>query len=349
MVLPSEQALLYVIRRTASLQNHLGSEIGQRPLVLPNGKFFPDTFTADAPSTARLMRRLQEHAAMTDVPIETRVLGGEEPGDGEKHQCGGDCKGDCGGKGCKDCDGSCHERSQPAKSCGTGCGSGCGIPADVMGDQPRLVDLGESWRVQVPITELRQPVVLTTNLARALGFIFLVETQSASRPKYDNMDVTADLTSTLLGFGPLLLAGSHIYSKSCGGPQIRRVTALGCAELAMATILFATLHGHDIRSMQRELEITQWTAIKEADEWLRDRPRILERFGSDLASLERGEIPLEPTPEGFFSKLFGRGKKARGAADDPDASIAELEAMLGEVPVSRKGRNSTKADPRADE
>ncbi|HMA92589.1 MAG TPA: hypothetical protein VKP30_07880, partial [Polyangiaceae bacterium] len=49
------------------------------------------------------------------------------------------------------------------------------------------------------------------------------------------------------------------------------------------------------------------------------------------------------------SKLFGRGKKARGAADDPDASIAELEAMLGEVPVSRKGRNSTKADPRADE
>lgn len=284
---------------------------------------------------------------MIDVPIQTRVLGGEADEGAEKHQC----KGDCGGKGCKDCDGSCHSKTETQKSCGTGCGTGCGIPVDVMGDEPRLVDLGDSWRVQVPITELRHPVVLTTNLARALGYIFMVETQSASRPKYDNLDVTADLMSTLLGFGPLLLAGSHIYSKSCGGPQIRRVTALGCAELAIATALFAAFHGHELRPVQKELEVTQKAAVQESEEWLRDRPLIVERFRSDLARLERGEIPLEPTAEGFFSKLFGRGKKARAAADDPDASIAELEAMLAEAPLSRqgKGKSSNRTDPSADE
>jgi hypothetical protein len=350
MVLPSEQVIRFVIQQTATLQNHLGKEIGRRALVLPNGKFFPDKFTGDSASVTRLMRRIQEHAGMTDVPIETKVLGGEpaaaapaETQSGKPHPC----KGDCGGKGCVDCDGSCHDKKQAAPQCGSGCGSGCGTPTDAMGNEPRLVDLGESWRVQVPFQELKQPMVLTTNLARAVGFIFLVETRSAAQPVPDNLDAAADLVGTLLGFGALLLGGAHIYSKSCGGPQIRRITALGCGELALATVLSAHYQQQDLRPMLRELDATQKAAVTEAEQWLRERPLVLERFASDPARLERGEIPMAGTAAGLWSRWFG--KRTPGADSDPESSIAELEAMLAEAPLSSKTGKPPRRDPRADE
>lgn len=347
MLLPSEQVVRSVIQSTAALKDRLHTELGHRPLVLPNGKFFPDKFSADEPSVAQLMRRIQEHAGMTDVPIQTRILGGEAT-KSSKHACNGDC----GGKGCKDCDGSCHDTkstSASTSSCSTGCGSSCGVPQDMLGDQPRLVDLGESWRVHVPANELRNPLVLTTNLARAAGYILLVETQSPGRPLPQNAEAIADLVSTLLGFGGLLLGGAHIYSKSCGGPQIRRITALGCGELAIATVLFASSEGHDLRPLSKELEVTQKTALSEAAQWLKERPAIMQRFASDPASLGRGEIPTAIAREGFLSKLFGKRTPTGSTADDPASSIAELEAMLEKSPAVPRRTKSASPDPHADE
>lgn len=353
MVLPSEQIVRFVIQQTALLQHHLGTEIGRRALVLPNGKYFPDKFSGDSASVARLMRRIQEHAGMTDVPIQTKVIGGEPDETAvTKADKPHTCKGDCGGGGCDGCDGSCHDRKSAApntsQSCGGGCGSGCGVAEDVMGNEPRLLDLGDSWRVQVPIQELKQPLVLTTNLARAVGYIFLVETRDAAHPKYQNMDVAADLASTLLGFGALLLSGSHIYSKSCGGPQVRRITALGCGELAVATVLGAHRQQQDLRPLLRELEATQKAAVTEAEQWLRERPRIVEQFTSDPARLAHGEIPMAAANGGLFARLFGKRTSSLDA--DPDSSIAELEAMLAEAPLAaKKPARSSRQDPRADE
>lgn len=366
MVLPPEHVIRWVIRQTASLQHHLGHELAERPMVLPNGKFFPDRYAADAASVARLMRRIQDHAGMTDVPIQTRVVGGPATPEAASH-CASPtakdptakpahaCKGDCGGKGCEGCDGTCHDRekSEPekpvnAQHCGTGCGTGCGTPEDVMGDEPRLLDMGDSWRVQVPANELTQPLVLTTNLARAVGYIFLVETRSAAQPMPDNMDAAADLASTLLGFGALLLGGAHIYSKSCGGPRIRRITSLGCVELALATVLFAQRQGHDLRPMRKELEVTQKEAIHEAEQWLKDRPLILERFKTAPERLARGEIPMDPTADSLWGKLFGK-RSGNGKGTDPEASIAELEAMLAEAPLAARSAKPKRPDPRVDE
>lgn len=349
MLLPPEQVIRSVIQSTALLKERLGVEIGHRPLVLPNGKFFPDKFCGDEPSVAQLMRRIQEHAGMTDVPIQTRIIGGEAapaPKEANKHAC----RGDCGGKGCKDCDGSCHEAKAPsASNCASGCGSSCGVAEDMLGNESRLVDLGESWRVQVPANELRHPLVLTTNLARAAGYIFLVETQSPAHPLPPNAEAMADLVSTLLGFGGLLLGGAHIYAKSCGGPQIRRVTALGCAELAIATVLFAGSEGHDLRPLVKELEVTQKTALNEAEQWLKERPILMQRFASDPASLGRGDIPTDIATQGFFSRLFGKRSQRGSAADDPESSIAELEAMLEKSPAVPKRANAEPSDPHADE
>jgi hypothetical protein len=363
MALPPEHAIRFVVQRTASLRYHLETDLGKRPLVLPNGKYFPDKFTGDAASVAQLMRRIQEHAGMTDVPIKTRILGGNDPE--PRDTCGSaapaagkqDCKGDCGGKGCDDCDGSCHghaknakvERAE-AKHCGTGCGSGCGVPEVGLGDEPRLVDLGDSWRVQLHAAELMHPTVLTTTLARAVGYIFLVETRRQTHPALDNLDKTADLACTLLGLGSLLLSGSHIYSKGCGGPRIRRVTALGCGELALATVLFAEWQKLDLRPMLRELEVTQTSAVNEAREWLKERPTLLERFVAEPDCLARGQIPMAPNAKGFFSRLFGKRAEQRPTDDDPAAELAKLESMLSESgPPTRKVQRKGPVDPRADE
>jgi len=359
MLLPPEQAIRLVIQEAAVLQHYLGKEIGQRVLVLPNGQFFPDTYSGDAASVARLMLRLQAHAGMSDVPIQTKILGGQSAPEvaaqtvpkGKAHSCAGDC----GGKGCDGCDGSCHDQShdhaKPAAAsthCGSGCGSSCGPAEDVMGDEPRLVDLGDGWRVQVPIHELKQPLVLTTNLARALGFIFLVETRNQAHPGFNNLDAMADFASTLLGFGGLLLNGAHIYSKSCGGPQIRKVTTLDCGELALVTVLSAHRQNQDLRPLVKELDVTQKAAVAEAEQWLRERPVILERFANAPDRLAQGEIPMAPTPTGFFARLFG--KRDPKADVDPESSVAELEAMLASAPTpAKKPAKASRPDPRADE
>jgi hypothetical protein len=362
MVLPSEHVIRFVIQQTASLQHHLGDEIGRRALVLPNGRFFPDRFTGDSASLAVLMRRIQEHAGLTDVPIQTRIVGDTHGNSSSDDPQGAStnksraCKGDCGGKGCAGCDGSCHDQAKPeggstaaAQGCGSGCGSSCGTPEDFMGDEPRLVDLGDGWRVQVPANELTQPLVLTTNLARAIGYIFLVETRSPKSPVHDNLDVAADLASTLLGFGALLLTGSYIYSKSCGGPRIRRVTSLGCAELAIATVMFASRHEQDLRPMRKDLEATQKAAVDEASLWFKERPLILDRFVSDPQRLARGEVPMAKGGGGLVARFFGKRVSAASAADDPESNLCELEAMLAESPLATSATRNARPDPRADE
>jgi hypothetical protein len=362
MVLPSEQVIRSVIQQTATLQHHLGEEIGRRALVLPNGRFFPDRFTGDSASLAGLMRRIQEHAGLTDVPIQTRIVGGsqddptssgpQDPSRKPSHAC----KGDCGGKGCEGCDGSCHDHakqgassSTEAQRCGTGCGSSCGPPEDIMGDEPRLVDLGDGWRVQAPANELTQPLVLTTNLARAIGYIFLIETRSPKSPVPDDLDIAAELVSTLLGFGALLLTGSYLYSKSCGGPRIRRITSLGCAELAIATVMFAVRQRQDLRPMRKELEATQKAAIDEASLWFEERPLILERFVSDPLRLASGEIPIAKGRSGLVARWFGKRVSAASMPDDPESNLSELEAMLAESPLVARAPRNVRPDPRADE
>src|SRR5690348_16914916 len=91
MELPDDRTLRELVQRYGSIVERFGPDIGQRPMVLPNGAFFPDVFQGDLPSVRRLLRRMQEHAGLSDIPIEVGVLDPEAQGEA------------CGSGGCGSC------------------------------------------------------------------------------------------------------------------------------------------------------------------------------------------------------------------------------------------------------
>src|SRR5688572_30321655 len=94
MELPDLAGRGEVVRRYAHLLHHFGKELGRRPLVLQNAQFFPDVFAPDEPSLVRLVRRLQVHAGMSDIPIAVRLLSSSEgmSSEGALAAAGGNCK-----------------------------------------------------------------------------------------------------------------------------------------------------------------------------------------------------------------------------------------------------------------
>jgi len=223
------------------------------------------------------------------------------------------------------------------------------LPTGGLGNEPRLVDLGDGWRIQVPVAELSHPVALTTNLARALGVVFLVETSSTANPIDGSLDRQAEILSCLLGFGSLLLAGSYVYSKSCGGPRVGKITTLGPGELGFVTALFTKLQGHELRPLLRELDATQKDAVEKAADWLEERPALVERFITDPSKLATGDIPMAAVTTGFFARLFGKPKREREATVDVEGNLAELEALLADSPNPKAKRPIRQPDPKVDE
>lgn len=273
MDLPDDRTLRELVQRYGSLIDRFGADLGARPMVLPNSKFFPDLFTGDLPSVRRLLRRMQQHAGMSDIPIELGVV---NP------------------------DGSAAE-----EACGTGgCGS-CATPkVSAQSAVARLVDLGDGWRLNIAPDEVRSPVVLTAALARSLGHVFLLEETSAERPIEEPLEVTVELTTVALGLGTLLLAGSYVYQKSCGGPNVACLTALGVGELSVVFALFAKHQQHSLRRARGELDATQRDQLGEAETWLLSNPRVSELLASDPLRLALGDFELS-APKSWMARLLG--------------------------------------------
>jgi hypothetical protein len=314
----SEPAVRVLVERYARLVARVGDEIGERRLVLPTGEDFPDRFRGDEKSVRRLVRRMRAHAALDDVPMSVHVIGADEDG-----------------------------------SCGTGsCGTGsCATPAAPEADAPRLIDEGDGWKLNVPAAEVAFPVVLTTNLARALATIFLVETRSDEASIEQPIDVSVDIAAVALGFGVLMLDGSYIYAKSCGGPRVSRATRLGPSELGVLTALFAALGGHSTRAAIKHLEATQKAALSAASEWFDSNPELIERLRKDPARIAAGEYELSD-PKPWLMRLFGKKKRAADpleAALSGDASADELDSLLATMPLPSGRRESKPRDPKLDE
>jgi hypothetical protein len=218
-----------------------------------------------------------------------------------------------------------------------------------MGDEPRLVDLGHGWRIQVPHAELSHPVALTTNLARALGIVFLFETSTeGTRPK-GPIEPLAEMVSCLLGFGSLLLAGSYVYSKSCGGPRVAKITTLGPYELGVVIALFTKGQNHELRPLLRELDVTQKDAVEQAADWLDERPAIAQLFATAPAKLAEGEIPMTVASKGLFSRWFGKSKSSQADLPGIEGDLSELEAMVAKGETLSVKRTERKPDPKHDE
>jgi len=293
MELLADAVRIAIVERYARLLSAVGREIGVRPLVLPNATCFPDRFTGDEESASQLVERMRVHAGLEDVPLGTRVVEADAP---------------------------------PREA---GCSTaGCGVPAQASGATPRLVEQGEGWLLQIPEPELSHPVVLTTMIARALGHVLLLEALPAGTAPEQPVDLTADYAAVGLGFGPLLLEGSYIYAKSCGGPQIAQVTRAAPEELAVLAALFVAMGGHSVRRARAELGTTQSALLGEAHEWVRANPELVEALKAAPELVAAGGYAPR-TESGWLTRLFARGKKAAPAA-----------------PAEPRER---KADPRADE
>jgi len=323
MQLPPLQVTRAVIQRYARLMHRYGADLGERPLVVPNAKFFPDAFQGDELSVSLLVSRMQEHAGLHDIPVECRVVA---PGSPQQQQ----------------------------SSCSSGA---CGVPMTSGGGLERLVDQGESWLLQVPESELKHSVALTTNLARSLAFIFLVETQKEGELLEPPVDITADLIAVALGFGPLMLQGSYIYAKSCGGPQIASVTKIPVAELSIAVGLFAALGDHKLGPALKELDVTQRAGLAESSRLMAANRDVVTAIKNSPDSMSRTEFPLNEGGS-FITGLLSKFKKKPRTDAPLDALSAhmdldDLESLLIDMPPSsRAGRTSQipeAPDPEKDE
>lgn len=284
---PRAEALL---RSYALTKARYGRELGQRRLVFPDARDFPDPFASDAASAQRLLERMQAHAGMADIPIALRVAGAD--GETENSSCSS---------------GACSPTNAPA-------------PTDFV----RVVDRGDSWDLNVPSLELKHPVLLTTGLARSLALIFLVETEQPGDPEPHPLQV--ELIAISLGFGGLLLQGAHVYQKACSGPRIDRFTALDVSETALLCVLMAVDSGSGLGRLPKLVEATQRAALSEAQEIVRAHSNFLRRLAEDPG--RAAVAPLESeAATGFFQGLKSRFRKAEALpGDDLGAWQKALEA-----------------------
>ena len=321
MELPAESVLFAVTQRYARLLSRFGGEIGTRPLVLPTAEFFPDKFVQDEPSVARLLSRMQAHAGMDDIPITVKLVGADEP----------------------------------AKA-GGGCGSGaCSTVHGTEAETERLIDLGNGWQVNVPASEIGHPVVLTTQLARTLGLVFLLESKGEQESLDAPLDVTVDLAAVSLGFGALLLEGSYIYAKSCGGPTVARVTRIGPGELAFALALFAAHSEHSLRHALKQVGTTQQALLADAKALVDSNQKLAAALRQHPERVASGDFSLEESRPWLLRVLGGRSAKARTEAGGLDAlgaeaSLEDVESLLATLPAQAKRPASPRApDQKKDE
>jgi len=164
MELPNSKVRHGLVTAYAEVVASLDLLSTERALVLPNGEFFPDVFTADEASVQRMLDRLLEHAGLADMAFVVRFWG-----------------------------------SDSAASCGTGACGSCGpTQADPESESvERLLDAGEYWQVNILPSEVGSPVALGSALCHAIALAVLREADAP--PQRLQLDLAIDLTAIALG------------------------------------------------------------------------------------------------------------------------------------------------------
>lgn len=280
-------AVVRLVGLYGRLRARLKHELAAAPLVLPNGQYFPDPFDASLVATQRLLQRMQGHAGVADIPV--RIVQGDVA-------------------------------AAAASQCGSG---GCGPAASLAApSDPRLMLQEEGWLLRVESAECAHPVGLTTLIARALGLVLLEETRLDGQALPEPVAVHQELAGVMMGFGLLLLEGSHVYSKSCGGPQVARLTALSTPELALVTALFCADRKLSLKPALRVASNTQRALLDDADALLRGNPRLLDWTRTATPLDVDPTLVLAAPKRALLGGLFERRR--------PDATpeVGDLETAL---------------------
>jgi hypothetical protein len=252
MDLPSDQSLQSIVRAFAHLQAAHGAAIGAPPLVQPTGEYFPDEFRADAPSVARLLRRMMEYAPLSsELGVELSIV-------------------------------------MPEPDHAGGCGSAACAPAAGGASGVGVIELDDGYQVVVAATDVGNPDVLSTSLARSVGALVLHE---AGEPVGA---VASEIAAAVCGFGVLLLNGSSVWAKSCGGLRMAQATAMPVEETAVALALFVALHDHSMSLARKHLGATQREAFDLAQDWIESNPMLIASLRDRPERLRSGAVDLEP-------------------------------------------------------
>ena len=309
MDLPREDSIRFLVARYAQLRAAHRDAIGEPDLLEPSGRHFPDEFVGDGESVGRLVRRMISYAPLADdLPVDVVVTRPE------------------------------------MKQTGGGCGSGaCGPGGEGGGGSShgRVVELEDRYRVELSQNEISHPVLLAAALARSIGGLVLAE--AGEEDDGDEAGPMSEIAATATGFGLLLMGGSALYAKGCGGLRMHRVTHLSVEELAVALAVFVKLHAKKPSQARAHLETTQREAFDEAMRWADSNEAIIARLRDVPESLEGGIFDIEPT-RGLFGRFFQKRKPEDAPSDlAPPASarrtrspaeerrIAETKALVEEA------------------
>ena len=307
MDLPNEDAIRWIVRRYAELRAAHGDVIGAPELIEPSGRHFPDEFKKDAPSVARLLRRMMSYAPLAeDLEIQLAFLEPEEQASG-----GG---------------------------CGTSaCGTGAKIAA-----HDGVAELDEGYRVDVKVTDVGNPMILTTSLARSVGALVLAEAgEEIDARSSPASRATSEIAATVCGFGVLLVSGAAVYTKACGGLRMHTATHLPLEDLTVALALFVRVHELKPSAARAHLETTQCEAFDEAMRWVDSNEAIVTALRDRPEDLTDGLFTIEPV-RGLIGRLF-----ARKRSDDVPADLAPRSPAASRKPERTEAEARRIAEARA--
>jgi len=212
------------------------------------------------------------------------------------------------------------------------CNSGCSKPAARIDGVQRD---GDGYRVALPVTELGHPTRLVCALARGVCCAVLAEAEEKVDAR--EVGITSEIVGVASGFGVVLLEGSHVYTKSCGGPAIHQGTALATNELAALLAFFCAVNDISPRTAQKYLGATQGEAFDEAWAFVQINEGLVRKLREAPELLEGGAFSFETKRGGLLSRLFS-SREAEVAAPvskrtrDPEEErrLAEARALVEE-------------------
>jgi hypothetical protein len=301
---PSDDALRSIVAHLAHLRAEYSDVLGDPELVQPTAEYFPDEFAVDPAGIDALLRRMLTYAPLS-ADLDVKLAFVEPEGD--------------------------------AKA-GGGCGSGaCGTGATTGAMAAGALETEDGYAVVLSTSDVGDPTVLTSAMARAIGRIVLHEAGEEVDPRTEG--ALSELTAIACGLGLLLFNGSSVYKKGCGGVRRHQATFLGTNEIAFALALFVRASEQKPGLVGKHLAATQAEAWGEALAWVDAQTKLVRNLREMPETLTDGVFAVEEK-KGLLGRLLARKDddalpsapvKVRERSEEERRRIAEARALVEEA------------------